>query len=547
MATNQTTFGNVAPKTNEPGITVSNETAGKIGLLGAMSVIIGAIIGIGIFFKNKSVFNSNNGNPWGILVSWIVVLIIALCTAYSYGEITRAKTRSAESGLAGWSERYVGYRFSRFVKLNYPLFYYGIYFLAMSIFLSEAIFNIAMLGNGGKIDGINLWFMVLMSFCIIIFFVFINWLSTTFTTKVATPLSFCKFAPILFVIIGGFVIAGVSGNKTNLFVDPGNIYGHHEDGYFTFTGMLNSLPAILFAFDSFLIVGNVAKNVKNPNKTIPLSIVISMTTAGIIYVFITLAQICCGCGDPYSLAKLIFHWNDASNNVSAGQVAVVTIVSAFLMISVLGVVNSVTLAAIRSAQSAIEEEVVFGAKWFKKISNGKKSPIFGGCILTLILQAFWFTLASIPSGILQTDQIYDGFSNLVVVFFYLIYGFVPLMMIAKNKVPTSEVQPQKLRKTTAIIAFIGCTFIAGYSIVWTYFLDPIINPKTEFEVWGLFFDNATKLSKPVAAGIFWGVAALFFAFPFINDALIKLTDKNYKQPLLWEKATNEVKIENANQ
>jgi hypothetical protein len=54
---------------NEVGIKVSKSTAGKIGLFGAMSVIIGGVIGIGIFFKNNGIFKNNNGNATGVLIS----------------------------------------------------------------------------------------------------------------------------------------------------------------------------------------------------------------------------------------------------------------------------------------------------------------------------------------------------------------------------------------------------------------------------------------------------------------------------------------------
>jgi hypothetical protein len=54
---------------NELGIKVSKSTAGKIGLFGAMSVIIGGVIGIGIFFKNNGIFTNNNGNATGIILS----------------------------------------------------------------------------------------------------------------------------------------------------------------------------------------------------------------------------------------------------------------------------------------------------------------------------------------------------------------------------------------------------------------------------------------------------------------------------------------------
>jgi hypothetical protein len=50
-------------------VTISKKTAGNIGLFGAISVIVGAIIGIGIFFKNGNIFVNNNGNSIGILLS----------------------------------------------------------------------------------------------------------------------------------------------------------------------------------------------------------------------------------------------------------------------------------------------------------------------------------------------------------------------------------------------------------------------------------------------------------------------------------------------
>ena len=46
-----------------PSVEMKTETAGKIGLFGAISIIIGAVFGVGIFLKNNGVFENNNGNP----------------------------------------------------------------------------------------------------------------------------------------------------------------------------------------------------------------------------------------------------------------------------------------------------------------------------------------------------------------------------------------------------------------------------------------------------------------------------------------------------
>lgn len=535
----QTSFGNQQPKTAQASITVKTETANKIGLFGAIGVIIGAVIGVGIFFKNGSVFKNNNGNAWGVLISWIMALVIALATAYSYGEISRAKTKVANSGLSGWSERYVGYKFSRFIKLDYPLFYYSIYLIAMSTFLSEAIFNIFTGSHPGSIQ-VDFGWIVLVAVALTVFFLMLNLLTETLATKMSSYLSLVKFLPIAIVIVAGFVCGGIHPDH-NLFAHPGNVYGHPEySGTFDFTGVLNSLPAILFAFDSFLIVGNVSSSVKNPEKNIPLSVVLSMCISGGLYLFIVIAQICCGCGTPYDLTACI------CGTGTTGAKVFNVILSILLFIAVFGCVNSVTLASVRSAQAAIDEEVVCCSGWFKKVSNGRRSKLYGGVLLIAMLQIFWFLIGSIAGIVLQTDQIVDGLSNQVVTFFYLIYGFLPFMNILKNKVSTEEVPHQKLRKTTAIIAFVGCSFIVLWSMCWTFLGNVIVHPNDNSS-WGLFFDlsRGTDLSNAAACGVFWGTAALFFAFPFINDLIIKLTNKTYNQPLLWEKVIAEPKITNA--
>jgi hypothetical protein len=44
--------------------------------------------------------------------------------------------------LSGWSERYVGYGFGRFLKIIYPFFYYAVYFFVLSMFFAETLYCI---------------------------------------------------------------------------------------------------------------------------------------------------------------------------------------------------------------------------------------------------------------------------------------------------------------------------------------------------------------------------------------------------------------------
>ncbi|MCQ2956507.1 MAG: hypothetical protein MJ233_01200 [Mycoplasmoidaceae bacterium] len=81
---------------------VSKKTAGKIGLVGSISLIIATVVGVGVFFKNGSVFNNNHHNAIGVLISWILAIVIALFTAFSFAEIVTVKgLRNPNAGLAG--------------------------------------------------------------------------------------------------------------------------------------------------------------------------------------------------------------------------------------------------------------------------------------------------------------------------------------------------------------------------------------------------------------------------------------------------------------
>jgi len=528
-----------------PSVTVKTETAGKIGLIGAISIIIGAIIGVGIFLKNNGVFGNNNGNPWAVLLSWGLVFLIAFATAFSYGEITRVKTKTANAGLAGWSERYVGYNFGRFLKIIYPFFYYAVYVTVMSIFFAEAIYciNPSFVGDNPMpvITGQSFWGLLGVGFAFALFLILINWISDTFVSKALGVISLVKFIPILMVIIfgiwGGVKTGGGLFNPSNF--GPGQRYPEYS-GQFDITGVFMSLPAIMFAFDSFLIVGNVSGSVKNPTKNIPLSVILSMAISGTLYILVTVSQLVCGCSNPYVLFALIFQDNETL------KITFIIIISILMCVALLGVVTALCTAGIKSTQSAIDEEVIIGSRWLKKVSQNSRSKLTGGCIMSVFVQIFWFALIGIASAVMSTDQIFDGLSNIVVVLMFTVYGFVTLMSVVNrktHKVPKSEVPYQKGQVPMAIIGAVGCFLVPLYQMVYVFLYQAIVMPKADFSAWGLFWGNETVVSFAIAAIIFWGGVVLFIAMPFINDLFIKATNKNYKQALLWEKVKVKENIE----
>ncbi|MBQ6970400.1 amino acid permease [bacterium] len=80
---------------------VTKQNAAKLGLMAAIMVIFGNVVGIGIFFKNKGVFAKNDSNPYGVLFAWIASAILVLFIALSFVEICSGKSKNKTTGLGG--------------------------------------------------------------------------------------------------------------------------------------------------------------------------------------------------------------------------------------------------------------------------------------------------------------------------------------------------------------------------------------------------------------------------------------------------------------
>ena len=516
-------------------IKVSNKTAKSIGLGGSISVILCAMIGIGIFFKNKTVFINNNNNPYGIILSWVLAFIIAIATAYTYGEISRCQTKVEGSGISGWAERYVGYNHGRFLKLFYSLFCYPIKAVAISIYTAEVLLNINPAWSSPNKIECNFGFVLLISFCLLLSFVLINFLSSKAGNKLSKVFIYTKFLPILMIIVCGIVVSCLS--------NEGNLFHKVNESPFTMTGVLNSLPGILFAFDAFLVVGNIAQDVKSPTKNIPLSIVISMVIAGIIYISITISQIFAGVGEPFALFNKMF------GNSKVGNTTINILFSVALCSCMIGAMNIHVYSGIGSLQAAIDEEIIIGSKSLKRLTNGKQKNFAAVCVISCIY-LFLYAILGIPSFFMQTDQIYDGLTNTLVVFVFLNYGLIAFMSIINrkiNRIPASEVSHQKGQCIAASISTIGCLFVACYGMFYQFMYDPIVDGNNKFISWGLFFNNETVLTKGmnkwIASILFWCIAVLIFLIPLFHDLLIKCFNPTYNQSLIFEVNINKkVKI-----
>ncbi|MCR8613184.1 MAG: amino acid permease, partial [Mycoplasma sp.] len=119
---------------------MKEKNARKLGFFSALAMLVGTVVGIGIFFKNGNILAENNNNAIGTLMSWIIGGLVSLFAAISFSEIGSMKTK--HSGLAAWAGKIMNKKNGYFIRFNYTFFYFGALTIILGLFASESLINI---------------------------------------------------------------------------------------------------------------------------------------------------------------------------------------------------------------------------------------------------------------------------------------------------------------------------------------------------------------------------------------------------------------------
>lgn len=540
---------------------VSKQTAGKIGLFSAIMIIFGAVVGIGVFFKNYAVFRSNNGNWIGVLISWLIAIVMVLCIAISYGEIVTCKTRNKSEGLGGWATRFNGHHLGRFTKLMYTQVYYPVLTFAILFFTGEAALNI--FGSPGIIDSFGkptTLYIFLVGGVLFVLFIFLNYFASKGMQKFSNITGIIKFVPLAAVCILGIVF-GILKSENGVGLWEGQWWGQWVPGSAEFrfadtgsldvVGIISCIPAVLFAFEGYLVIGNVAGDMENPEKNVPLSIVLAIVIISALNIAITIGCMTAGTGNVYHLMNLVAKGNKQLADILG------MVMSIFIFICIIGVLNAMVFSGMRAFQVSCADNTLFKGKW---LADKKPGKLFAGAVYFSIMIGIWWVGIGIPSVLLNTDAIADASSMILVVMTYLLYGSVLLGGFINRFTNKVQVKKIKVFPVTAFIGVLACFFVFAFSGIYENIVDVALHPHAiNPNNWGLFVQDqdGNPLPNFLNAGVifgrdggqtfiafqwenwsecivFWTIAAVMIAIPFINDLLIKKVDFKNHTSLIWQ-------------
>ncbi|XP_019749226.1 cystine/glutamate transporter [Hippocampus comes] len=245
----------------------------EIGLVPAASLIVGTVVGSGIFIAPKGVL-MNSGSVGLSLLVWTLCGVLSLFGALCYAELGTTFTKSGGH-----------YTYLRETLGPLPAF---LRLWAEFLFIRPAVASYVSLAFGRYV--VEPFFapceapaalIRLVSLLGVTFVVAVNCWSVTVASRTQVTLTFVKTFALVLIIVPG-VMALAKGKTENF-----------RKGFELEALTLDRLPLAfyngLYAYGGWFYLNMVTEEIINPNRTIPLAILGSMLTVTVLYVLVNVS------------------------------------------------------------------------------------------------------------------------------------------------------------------------------------------------------------------------------------------------------------------
>ncbi len=409
---------------------------------------VGSMIGSGIFLVPATIALYLQSAS-SILVLWIVGGIISLFGALSIAEL--GTLYPAAGGQYVYLEKAYG-----------PLwgFLYG--WSAFSVIMTAAISAVAVgfatyLGYFIPLSPVGIKLVAIVS---IIVLTVINCLGVRSGAVVQNILTFVKMGVLAALVILCFIIKG--GTLLDVFSSSAQVSPTHMIGTL---GM--ALVAILWAYDGWIEITYVGGEVKNPQRVMPLSLILSTLVVILLYVLVNIAFISLLSVNTMSTSTMVAA--DASTALIGPLGAKIAVVA--VIIATLGSNNGFILTGARIYYAMASERVFFRS--FSRVHPTYRTPI-----PSLVGQGTWACVL-VLSGTFNQLITYAMFAS------WIFYGLTAAAVIVLRR--KSPELPRSYK-------------------TWGYPITPVI-----FILFSLYLVIATMIESPRDA--LFGLAIILLGLP----------------------------------
>ena len=255
---------------------MENKLERRYGLFTAICMVVGIVIGSGVFFKAQTILQKTEGNmPLGIL-AWIIGGLIMIFCILAFAAM--AQKYEKVNGVVDYAEATVGPRYGYYLGWFMTIIYYPTLTVILAwltarytlVFLTSCWPDLPMLipaSEGGCVIGPEC--MVLMMVYLVCAYV-INALSPKLAGKFQAATTVIKLIPLgLMAVVG--ILVGLLGPNHMLVSNFAT--GSASPGG-TASPLLASVCATAFAYEGWIIATTINSELKDAKRNLPKALII---------------------------------------------------------------------------------------------------------------------------------------------------------------------------------------------------------------------------------------------------------------------------------
>lgn len=371
----------------------------------AISMVIGSVIGSGIFFKADDILADVNGSVALGLIGFIIVGIGVLFGALTISYYSEIDVNN--EGLIGYARMAVGRKFSYLVGWLMISCYFPTLMVILALITADYI---------GMLIGVqSQMFVTIATFILLSTNILINLKYPKTAGQIQVLSTVVKLIPLALIgIIGGLFFNTSDVTTVSINMTDGN--------------SMSALIAIAFAFDGWIVATNIADDLEDSKRNLPRALALGSIAIMLIYClyFFGLTRIL----TPSEIVNLGDEHIMVAAQMLLGPIGAKLIIM-FIIISVYGGFNGMTLAYVRLPEEMINNNLM-------KVPNKYKGNKFKYSVLIMSsITMLWFIIEQlIDYKMVFTNLTVDfDISSLPIVIIYIVYI---ILFLAVNKFVLSE-------------------------------------------------------------------------------------------------------------
>jgi APA family basic amino acid/polyamine antiporter len=408
----------------------------ELGIWGAASIVVGTVIGSGIFLVPHDMIREV-GSSWTLFAVWIVGGLLSLGGALTYAELSAAMPEAGGEYVYlreaygpfwgfvyGWTQMWVA-KSGSIATLATAFFYYLANFQPS---LDAVLYSVPLpIGPGG--GPLEIRSGQLLAMAVILFLAGVNYLGVKLGGGVQVAVTFAKVACIAAIIVVG--LGSGQGSSANLSSSIPVAGGA--------AGFFAALVGALWAYDGWNNVSMVSSEIRNPQRSLPLALIAG--TGAVLAI--------------YLLANIAYFYVLSAQDVAAGPR-----VAAEMMRRIFGEggAGAVSVAAMISIFAALNGSILSGSRvpyamardglFFRSIA--KVHPTYATPGVSILALSGWAALL-VLSGRYRELYTYVIFAS------WILYGMTAASVLVLRRKRPDLVRPYR----TVGYPVVPVLFVAG--------------------------------------------------------------------------------------